>query len=150
MSDERGLVEPGIGRAVGWLARQVELVLAQQGLTLAQYRFLAVLTDRPAGASVLARDLGVSKPSVTAVADGLVNRGLVDRVGDARDRRRITHALTEPGRATVRTADEAIETGLGAVIDHLDTSGGHHMAAGFNALNDLARRIAAWEPEDEP
>lgn len=138
-----------MGRAVAWLARQVELVLAERGLTLAQYRFLTVLSDRPAGASVLARDLGVSKPSVTAVADGLVARGLVVREGDPVDRRRITHGLTAKGRSVVEGADQAIEQGIGAVIDHLDASGGRHVAAGFSALNDLTRRIAAWEPEDD-
>ena len=138
-----------MGRAVAWLARQVELVLAEHGLTLAQYRFLAVLADRPSGASVMARNLGVSKPSVTAVADGLVGRGLVERVGNSIDRRRITHVLTGKGLEALQRADGAIELGIKAVIDHLDTSGGRGMAAGFTALNELTLRIAAWEPEDE-
>lgn len=138
-----------MGRAVAWLARQVELVLAEHGLTLAQYRFLAVLTDRPSGASVLARNLGVSKPSVTAVADGLVGRGLVERIDDPTDRRRITHVITGKGREFFQRADDAIESGIKAVIDHLDASGGRDVAAGFSALNQLTHRIAAWGPEDQ-
>ena len=83
------------------------------------------------------------------MADGVVGRDLVERVGDPTDRRRITHVLTGKGLAVLQRADGAIESGIKAVIDHLDTPGGRDMAAGFSALNELTRRIAAWEPEDE-
>ncbi len=71
------------------MARQVELAVATVDLTLAQYRVLGVLGEGREAASRLADKLGVSRPSVTGVVDGLVVRGLVCRDPDAGDRRRV-------------------------------------------------------------
>ena len=80
------------------LARQVELAAATVDLTVAQYRVLAILGGQNAAASVLADKLAVSPPSVTGVVDGLVARGLVTRMHDPVDGRRISLDLT-PSRA---------------------------------------------------
>jgi DNA-binding MarR family transcriptional regulator len=143
-------LERGTGRAVVWLARQVELVLAEQDLTLAQYRLLALLEEHPEVASALADKLTVSRPSVTTVADGLVARGLVERVNDTSDRRRVNHTLTPEGRALLRHADTVIESGLKAVLAHLDPSGARDIAAGFGSLRALTERIAGWVAPDRP
>ena len=137
-------LEHGSGRAVVWLARQVELLLAEHvELTLAQYRLLALLEEQPAVASTLAEKLTVSRPSVTTVADGLVARGLIERSVDGSDRRRVNHVLTHEGRDVIRRSDELVETGLRVVLEHLDPSGARDIAAGFSALRDLTERIAA-------
>jgi DNA-binding MarR family transcriptional regulator len=150
MTQTSAALERGTGRAVVWLARQVELVLASHvELTLAQYRLLALLAERPAVASELADKLAVSRPSVTTVADGLVQRGLVERVNDTLDRRRVNHTLTPAGRRLIRKADEIVETGLGVVLDHLDARDAHSMAAGFSSLQRLAERVSGWQ-ETEP
>jgi DNA-binding MarR family transcriptional regulator len=137
-------LERGTGRVVTWLARQVELVLGEHDLTLAQYRLLAVLEEHPEVASALADKLTVSRPSITTVADGLVARGLVERVNDTSDRRRVNHALTDEGRALLRHADEVIETGLRFVLDHLDPTGARDIAAGFASLGVLIEQASAW------
>ncbi len=141
MGTEVVRVERGTGRTVAWLARQVELVLAEHELTLAQYRLLALLEDHPEVASVLADKLTVSRPSVTTVADGLVARGLVERVNDTEDRRRVNHTLTKTGRTLLHHADQVIESGLGTVMGHLDPSGARDIAAGFDSLQALIERI---------
>lgn len=141
MGSKQIKVEQGTGRTVAWLARQVELVLAERELTLAQYRLLGLLEDHPEVASVLADKLTVSRPSVTAVADGLVARGLVERVNDTQDRRRVNHTLTADGRALLHHADEVIESGLAGVLGHLDPSGARDIAAGFGSLQVLIERI---------
>lgn len=147
MSRAPARIERGTGRAVVWLARQVEVVLAEHvELTLAQYRLLALLEEQPDVASSLAEKLRVSRPSITTVVDGLVARGLVDRVTDTDDRRRINHALTREGRALIRRADDLIESGLRAVLDHLDPTGARDIAAGFASLRDLTERVAAGRP----
>jgi MarR family transcriptional repressor of emrRAB len=146
MAQTSAAVERGTGRAVVWLARQVEVVLAQHvELTLAQYRLLALLAERPAVASELAERLDVSRPSITTVADGLVLRGLVERVNDTEDRRRVNHTLTAAGRRLIKRADELVETGLGMVLDHLDPQDAHDMAAGFSSLQRLTERVAGWQ-----
>lgn len=143
-------VERGTGRAVVWLARQVEVVLAHHvELTLAQYRVLTLLAERPAAASELADKLHVSRPSVTTVADGLVQRGLVERVNDTQDRRRVNHALTPAGKRLIRRADELVESGLDTVLDHLDPSDARDMAAGFSSLQRLTERVAGWQGGQE-
>lgn len=134
-------VERGTGRTVAWLARQVEAVLAEHDLTLAQYRLLGLLEDRPEVASVLADKLTVSRPSVTTVADGLVARGLVERLNDTQDRRRVNHALTDAGRELLHHADEVIDSGLGAVVEHLDPEGARGIAAGFRSLQVLLEKV---------
>lgn len=128
-----------------WLARQVEVVLAGHlELTLAQYRLLTLLDERPAAASELAERLAVSRPSITTVADGLVERGLIDRVTDAADRRRVTHTLTASGKELTQQADQLVEDGLSRVLDHLDPEDARAMAAGFGSLQRLVERVSGW------
>jgi long-chain acyl-CoA synthetase len=135
---------------VSWLARQVELLLAECDLTLAQYRLLALLEERPEVASVLADKLTVSRPSVTTVVDGLEARGLVERSHDTADRRRVNHVLTTEGRKVLHHADEVIEHGVQGVVDELDPSGARDIASGLGALGStLTERLAAWQPPTE-
>jgi long-chain acyl-CoA synthetase len=108
------------GRAAAWLARQVEVGAAEVELSLAQYRLLVLLETEAAAPSLLADRLAVSRPSVTAVVDGLVSRGLVQRTHDEDDRRRVTHTLTPQGRRVLAAADEAVEQRLALILDHLD------------------------------
>ena len=72
-----------LGRAVARLAKHVEKALSHNDLSLPQYRVLVLLADGSAVASALASKLAVSPPSVTAIVDGLVARGLVNRQNDA-------------------------------------------------------------------
>jgi DNA-binding MarR family transcriptional regulator len=62
----------------------------------------------------------VSAPSVTAVVDGLVQRGAVERAHSVEDRRRIALALTTPGRALLASAEEALQARLGAIAGELE------------------------------
>jgi long-chain acyl-CoA synthetase len=100
------------------LARQLELALAVVDLSLPQYRILTFLADGNEAASALAEKLAVSRPSVTGVVDGLVARGLVTRVDDPADRRRVGHDLTEAGRRVLTTAEAEIDRRLGEILSH--------------------------------
>ena len=75
-------------RAAAKLARQVTIPLGQVGLSLPQYRVLAFLDEGDAAPSDLAGRLSVSRPSITALMDGLVTRGLVERQPGCCPRRR--------------------------------------------------------------
>ena len=101
------------------LAKQVELAVHELDLSLAQYRLIGNLADGPSQASTLAELLIVSRPSVTALADGLVERGLIARMGADGDRRRVMHVLTDEGRKVLTGADEAIERRLTLLTGHL-------------------------------
>jgi long-chain acyl-CoA synthetase len=112
-------VEATAARALAYLARATEVALADTGLSLSQYRLLCYLSRGSSAASPAARQLATSRPSVTALVDGVVAKGLVTRLPDAADRRRITLALTPEGFAVVERADAAITARLGALAAHL-------------------------------
>jgi len=113
-----GMGETGT-RALAYLARVIELALGDIGLSLAQYRLLAYLSRGSSAASPAARQLATSRPSVTALVDGVVAKGLVTRVPDAADRRRVTLALTPEGFAVVERAEAAAGARLSALAAHL-------------------------------
>lgn len=97
-----------MGRTAAWLAKQVEIGLGSVELSLPQYRVLGLLDESSAVSSDLAERLAVRPPSVTAIVDGLVARGLVERRTVVADRRRVDHVLTDRGRRTLLTADAAV------------------------------------------
>lgn len=131
----------GAGRAAARLSKQVERAVADVGLSLPQYRVLANLSEGPSAASSLAERLIVSRPSVTAIADGLVERGLVERRSDTSDRRAVVHVLTDRGTAMVQEADEAIGTRLAAIAAHL---GEHDRRRAFAGLLAWQKALDAY------
>jgi long-chain acyl-CoA synthetase len=116
----RSKVVTGAARAVARLAKQVEVAIGPLDLSLPQYRVLALLGEGSTASSVLARRLAVSPPSVTAVVDGLVARGLVERRADPEDRRRLTLLLTREGKRVLAAADIAAEARLDEIAGYLD------------------------------
>ena len=106
-------------RAAARLSKVVEVALDEVGLSLPQYRLMVLLVDGSAVATALARRLTVSRPSITALADGLVERGFVERVTDTRDRRCVTHSLTPSGHTALQAGDEAIRERLERTVSFL-------------------------------
>jgi DNA-binding MarR family transcriptional regulator len=71
-----------------------------RGLTGPQVKALIFLYDNgECSMTELAAGLAVSLPSASELVDRLIDRGLVDRVPDAADRRRVKIDLTEPAIA---------------------------------------------------
>jgi long-chain acyl-CoA synthetase len=103
------------GRVTAWLSKRVEFALAQMDLTLPQYRVLGILTEGSAAASGLAGRLAVRPSSVTAIIDGLLARGLVDRKHEEGDRRRIALRLTDEGARVVAEADLSVDAYLASI-----------------------------------
>jgi long-chain acyl-CoA synthetase len=110
-----------IGRTAAWLAKQVELALVAADLSLPQYRILGLLTEGSAVSSALAERLAVRPPSITAVVDGLVSKGLVERRHAEDDRRRVTHVLTGKGKKLLATANDAVDSRLAGIAGSLET-----------------------------
>lgn len=108
-----------VGRVLARLARQVDVALATVDLSLSQYRVLMLLGGGSAAASSMAERLAVSPPSITAVVDGLVARGLVERRAVLDDRRRVGHALTSTGSELLVAADAAVSERLEQITDQL-------------------------------
>lgn len=107
---------------------------ADVDLSLAQYRVLGHLAEvDTAAASALAGRLEVSRPSVTALIDGLEARGLVERRGCAEDRRRVELRLTPAGARALRAADRAVEARLNRLGTHLSPAERAGADAGVDA-----------------
>jgi DNA-binding MarR family transcriptional regulator len=106
-------------RAMALLGRTLERACAD--LTLAQYRVLAMVSSGDARASKIAERLAVAKPTVTAVVDGLVERGFLRREAVPGDRRSASIVVTDAGHERLATAEDAmsarLEHLLGAVSD---------------------------------
>jgi long-chain acyl-CoA synthetase len=109
-----------VTRAVARLSRQVEITLSESQLSVGQFRLLDRLSGGSAAGGSLAEWLAVKPPSITALVDGLVARGLVERTVDPADRRRVTHELTDEGRSLYATASDALSARLTQIIAHLD------------------------------
>jgi long-chain acyl-CoA synthetase len=108
-----------LGRTAAWLAKQVEIGLASADLSVPQYRVLGLLDESSAVSSDLAERLAVRPPSVTAIVDGLVARGLVERRTVVSDRRQVDHVLTVSGRRALDTADGAVTARLHEIAGYL-------------------------------
>ncbi len=121
------------GRTAAWLAKQVELGLATVDLSCSQYRILGILAEGSEMSSSLAERLAVRPPSVTAVIDGLVTRGLVDRTHNENDRRRISLGITPEGETVLTSADRAVNERLEQIAGGLPSA-----RSSARALDDLA------------
>jgi DNA-binding MarR family transcriptional regulator len=105
-------------RAIALAARKLER--ATGDLTLAQYRVLALVAGGDERASLLATRLAVAKPTVTAVVDGLVERGYVTREAVEGDRRSLRLAVTKTGAQALADAEAAMADALDQVLDVAD------------------------------
>ncbi len=147
---------PTGARTVARLARFVEVALAGSDLSMPQYRLLSLLSEGSVNASTLARRLVVSRPSVTALVDGLVARGLVERGTDPADRRHVTHLVTPQGHEVLARADRTAAGRLQDLSAHLSPDDVPAARAGLAAwgraldsYRETATRARHW-PSTSP
>jgi DNA-binding MarR family transcriptional regulator len=133
---ELGLAQAA--RAIALAARNLEKAASARDLTLAQYRVLAQVAAGDERSTLLAERLAVAKPTITAVVDGLVDRGFLERSSVDGDRRSIRIAVTKPGRQALRAAETEMTESLAGILDHVD-----NRDAVLRALADLdnAKRV---------
>ena len=130
-------------RAAAKLARQVSIPLGEVDLRLPQYRVLAFLDEGEAAPSALAGRLSVSRPSNTALKDGLITRGLVERRPDTDDGRRVHHHLTDDGRDTLQRADQAVGDRLVAIGTHMNAGDPDLLIASLARFGEAIRTARA-------
>jgi long-chain acyl-CoA synthetase len=131
-------------RALARLAKSAEMALGGVDLSLPQYRVLIFLADHDAAAaSALAARLDVTRPTITAIVDGLVARGFVERRPAQDDRRRVEHHLTAAGEQVLHDGDQAVIARLGSVAAHLDPEEVTQAAAGLERWGDGLNRARA-------
>jgi DNA-binding MarR family transcriptional regulator len=97
-----------IVRLIARLTRIAEQACQSTGISLPQYRLLGSVTDGPHRASALAARVGISRPTLTSLVDGLEHAGLLRRVPVPTDRRGVDLEATSDGLSAVARADVAL------------------------------------------
>ena len=84
------------------LSVALDACLSEHGLLQGRWWVLILLMredDKTSTPSTLAEKAGVTRATMTGLLDGLARDGLVNRVFDEADRRRVTVTLTDAGQA---------------------------------------------------
>lgn len=126
------------------LRQAMEEVGGEERLSLPQLRCLQAMAraDGHALTTRLARDLGVTPPTMTRTLDGLVERGLVERRPDPTSRRQIALDLTAAGREELARHEAAVRQRVGRLLARLAPATKQHLLA---ALTELAAAVEAEE-----
>ena len=108
-------------------------------LTPQQYRILKLAGAGGERSAKLAERLAVAKPTLTAIADGLVAAGYARRETEPGDRRVVRLCLTESGHAAVERADAA----YGQWLDQLltEASAPEAVLSALDTLNEAMDEV---------
>jgi DNA-binding MarR family transcriptional regulator len=118
--DDAGALSDLLMRAARTQRRRWRDVLAPWDLSPSQARALRVVCERAdTRVSDLAEALRIAPRSATEVADGLQERGLVERTPDPRDRRAVILRPTADGRRVRAEVDAARAADSRALFDRL-------------------------------
>jgi len=104
-------------RLLARLARVAEQACQSSGISLPQYRLLVSISGHAQRASELATAVGVSRPTLTSLVDGLERGGLLRRAPVPSDRRGIQLIPTEAGHAAVVRAEVALALRMRDLVD---------------------------------
>jgi DNA-binding MarR family transcriptional regulator len=123
--------------------------------SIPQFRALSFLHRRP-GAYLfhLAEHLGVSRPTASALIDRLVTQGMVTRVTDPKERRRILLTLTPLGARRLRQASLSAQVWMAGVLARLPSGSLQRITTGIRLLEEAVRatgrgngRPEGWESD---
>jgi len=125
-------------------------VWAGRGMTLLQLialQFISALA--PVTVSGLAQVLGTRPPATSAMVDRLARAGLVRRLPDPHDRRRVHLTLTSAAQPIVGDTDEDTAQRMSAVVQALSAQTRRPL---IDLLVDTVRRLArgVQDPTDLP
>jgi DNA-binding MarR family transcriptional regulator len=115
--------------------------LVRQGISMAQLHVMNLLErhgEMPM--SRLAEMIDVSDSNATGLIDRVEERGFVERIRVATDRRMVMVRLTATGRQILDDIEEGREQILGRVLDQLDPV---QLAGLATAMTDLREAVAA-------
>ncbi len=107
-------------------------------LSVPQFRTLAFLNRYPGSSlSAAAEHIGLTLPTMSVLVDGLVQRGLVDRLPDPDDRRRVLLSLTTEGRQQHESALDGTAAWLVEVLAPLGAADRSAVLRAFEVLRPL-------------
>lgn len=130
------------------LAEPLQLrVWKSAGVTLTQLRILRVLREGKHSASELAAAAGLSAPSLTRVLDRLEELGLVARVPDPADRRRVGVEILAAGTALIDGQNIWRGTAIADAAASLDPEERRMLVASLRGF--VSRVISLQQQESE-
>ena len=109
-------------RAASDLSDALDKMLAQHGLLQGRWWVLVLLLredNLSSSPSALAEKAGVTKATMTGFIDGLENEGLVSRLTDRKDRRKLKIKLTAAGRKKLDEVMPVYYTNVAALMSTL-------------------------------
>jgi DNA-binding MarR family transcriptional regulator len=134
MSMRMAVTDAELVRAVEIFARIGRMLeRIETGLTLPQYRMLKLLATGTERSTAIANRLAVSKPTVSAAVDALVDHGHVRRNADLGDKRVTWLEITSSGNEALAAADDAFVGRFGPLIQSLPSP--DTLLAGLTELN---------------
>jgi DNA-binding MarR family transcriptional regulator len=138
-------------RANGLLVAAGDLLSASEGLTSARWQVLGAiaLADRPLTVPQIARRMGLTRQSVHATVNHLLEDGLVELTPNADHRRSRLVRLTELGNARYAAMDERQAGWVNGLAEGIDRS---DLESAARVLRELCRRledVGDAEPADE-
>jgi DNA-binding MarR family transcriptional regulator len=105
------------------VSRRVRGVLAGEGTSVAQWHVLFLLADGIGHSMTeLAEYALLPAATVTRLVEGMVRDGLVRRIVDAQDRRRVLVHVTAAGRARQRALAQRLEQRQSEIIGRADAA----------------------------
>jgi len=118
-------------------------------LSVPQLRTLAFLNTHPGSPlNALAEHLGLTPPSAFSLVEGLLARGLVDRVESTYDRRRVSLDLTPTGRDELLRALHGAQDLVTRQLSGLDAAELDAIHAALQALRPLFGASKPAVPEE--
>jgi DNA-binding MarR family transcriptional regulator len=132
-------------RVLAWITKSLERACARSSVSLAKYRVLVVVERcalRSAEVACLAR---VGAPTLTALAESLVQAGLVERVRSRSDRRGVRLRITPAGVEAVRRTEAALALELRKLTDVFgEKDAVASVAAAHDRTEERAQRVGPF------
>jgi DNA-binding MarR family transcriptional regulator len=130
--------------------REIERLVAPEGLSVAQYTTLSILRSRSGLSNAqLARRLWVTPQSMNEVIAVLEREQLIERVPDAGNRRILRTALTPRGRRVLATCDALILAMEEEMLADLAPAEHDHLARSLNACVHRLSEASARRAGDQ-
>jgi DNA-binding MarR family transcriptional regulator len=122
--------------------RDLFAAVEQAGVTITQVKCLGILHEAgaPLAVGALSETLGLSLPAVSRAADALVQRGLMRRAEDPRDRRSKLLTVSAKGRRTYERFAQIRFAGVKRFVAGMTEGEREALAAG---VRPLAARLEA-------
>jgi DNA-binding MarR family transcriptional regulator len=129
-----------------WLAAHLRSIVTanpsawvSSEVTLLQLSALHLISaNAPVMLTFLAESLGTRTPATSAMVDRLISAGLVSRIRDRQDRRRILLSITRNGERMIGTIDPATATRLQRALKSMSPAAIRCLT---DVLRDIARRL---------